>query len=44
MMVGVAENFDVRVTLKLHCGLKKKQLATKSCVGRNDFLSGVTFL
>ena len=40
-MVGVTENFNVRITLKLHCGLKK--IATKSCVGGNNFLSEATF-
>ena len=43
-MVGVAENFKVRIILKLRCGLKKQQLATKSCVSGNYFLSGATFL
>ena len=32
----------MRVTLKLCCGLKN--LLTKLCVGRNDFLSGATLL
>ena len=40
-MEGMAENINVRVTLKLRCDLKKK-MATKSCVARNIFLSGVT--
>ena len=34
-MVGVAENYNVHVTLKHRCSLKK--LAIKSCVGGNDF-------
>ena len=33
-MVGMAENLNVCVTLKLRCGLKKN--GDKSCVGGND--------
>ena len=40
-MVGVTENLNVRVTLKLRCSLKKNGKLIERV--RNDFLSGATF-